>query len=88
MSNFANSTLYTGVCNNLVKRVWQHRNGQGSVFTKKYSVTKLVYYEVFEEIIEAIIREKQIKGGSRADKLKLITQFNPTFKDLYNDISK
>jgi len=84
MVNKTNSVIYTGVTSNLQKRVCEHRNGLIDGFTKRYNVKKLVYYEVFDQIEEAIIREKQIKGGSRADKLKLISGFNPGFDDLYD----
>jgi len=61
---------------------------KGSAFTKKYHVYKLVYYEAYEDIVEAINREKQLKGGSRKDKLKLVTKINPTFRDLFDEINK
>jgi putative endonuclease len=64
----------------------EHKNSQGSSFTSRYYVTKLVYYEVFADITEAIKREKQIKGGSRTKKLQLVKSQNPNFGDLYNDI--
>lgn len=79
-------TLYTGVTNNLVKRVFQHKSGFGSKFTSKYSLHNLVYFEVFDTIEQAIIREKQIKDMNRLTKLKMIRSFNPEFKDLYNTI--
>jgi len=86
MANKHNTVLYTGVTNDLVKRVYQHREKMVEGFTSRYEVTKLVYYEIFEDPYNAIAREKQIKGGSRADKMKLIEKFNPEFKDLYMDI--
>ena len=79
-------TLYTGVTANLKKRIWEHKNNIGSAFTKKYNLHKLVYFEVIDSIEFAIIREKQIKDMYRGDKLKLIKQFNPDFKDLFNNI--
>jgi len=80
-------TLYTGVTSNLVKRVYQHKNNEDPMsFTAKYNLHTLVYYEVFDTITEAIIREKQIKDMNRIDKLSLIKKVNPLFKDLYNTI--
>jgi len=79
-------TLYTGVTSNLIKRVYEHKNYQGSKFTAKYNLHKLVYYESFEKIEQAIIREKQIKDMNRIDKLSMIRKFNSSFKDLYEDL--
>ena len=76
-------TLYTGVTSNLINRAYQHKNNLVKGFTSKYNLHGLVYYEVFDSIEQAIIREKQIKDMNRADKLKLIVKFNPRFKDLY-----
>lgn len=86
MANIS-QTLYAGVTSNLVGRVYQHKNSLVEGFTKKYKLHMLVYYEVFETIEQAIIREKQIKDMNRADKLKMIYQFNPKFKDLYEEIN-
>lgn len=86
MTNKINTVLYVGVTDNLVKRVYQHKNKLASGFSSKYNVNKLVYFEIFEDINEAIAREKQIKGGSRKKKLDLIIKFNPSFKDLYSEI--
>lgn len=79
-------TLYTGVTSNLITRVYQHKNNLVAGFTAKYSLHKFVYYEVYDTITEAIIREKQIKDMDRNDKLYLIQKMNPTFDDLYNEI--
>ncbi len=79
-------TLYTGMTNNLVKRVYQHKNGLAKGFTRKYHIHKLVYFESFKTPLEAIIREKQIKNMNRADKITLIQTKNPIFNDLYNEI--
>ncbi|MCL0040793.1 GIY-YIG nuclease family protein [Thermodesulfovibrionales bacterium] len=87
MTNKNNTVLYTGVTSNLLKRVYEHRQKLVEGFTKKYNLNKLVYYETFDEIMNAIIREKQIKGGSRAKKLKLIKGFNPEFRDLFDEIA-
>ncbi|MDO8618872.1 MAG: GIY-YIG nuclease family protein [Candidatus Daviesbacteria bacterium] len=85
-TNLQNNVLYTGVTNNLVKRIWEHKQKLVPSFTSKYSIHKLVYYEVFQDINEAIKREKQIKGGSREKKLKLIELNNPGFEDLHSSI--
>ena len=84
--NKRNGTLYTGVTSNLIKRIYEHKNKSVDGFTKKYQVDKLGHYEIFEDITIAIEREKQIKGGSRKDKLKLIETNNPNWNDLYKDI--
>ena len=75
MKNKSNSVLYTGVTNDLRRRVTEHKPGKGSKFTSKYKITKLVYYECGSDISAAIEREKQIKGGSRQKKNRL-DQFN------------
>jgi len=87
MTNAHNTVLYTGVTNNLARRVYEHKNGLGSVFVKKYNVHKLVYYEQGNDVNAAIAREKQIKGGSRQKKIDLINKMNPAWKDLYEEIS-
>lgn len=76
-------TLYAGSTNNLARRTYEHKKHYLKGFTAKYKLDKLVYYEIFENVEQAIIREKQIKDLNRADKLELIRAFNPTFKDLY-----
>jgi putative endonuclease len=86
MTNAHHTVLYTGVSNNLKRRAYQHKNGEGGVFTKKYNINKLVYYEVGDDIHFAIIREKQIKGGSHQKKIDLIKGLNPEWKDLYDEI--
>ncbi len=83
MTNIHHTVLYTGVTNNLQRRVLEHRAKKGSGSTSKYNVIQLVYYEVGDDIRQAIYREKQIKAGSRQDKINLISQFNPDWKDLY-----
>ena len=87
LTNKNNSVLYTGVTSNLVKRIWQHKNKVIKGFTYKYNINKLVFYEVYESISEAISQEKQIKAGSRKKKLTLIVKVNPEFKDLYPQIT-
>ncbi|WP_263417360.1 GIY-YIG nuclease family protein [Terriglobus albidus] len=76
-------TLYTGVTNQLVRRIEAHRDGSGSAFTNRYSIHRLVYFEHFTDIRMAIRREKQIKGWLRVKKATLIEQKNPTWEDLY-----
>lgn len=80
-------TLYIGVTNNLIKRVYEHKNEFLEGFTKRYHLHKLVYYEVIYEEIKAIVREKQLKDMNRDKKIVLIKNFNPTFRDLYLDLS-
>jgi putative endonuclease len=75
-------TLYTGVTGNLIRRVYEHKNKLVDGFTKKYNITKLVYYEATNEITSAIEREKQIKGWLRKKKIALIESMNPDWKDL------
>jgi putative endonuclease len=87
MTNVHNTVLYTGVANDLARRVYEHKNGLGGAFTRKYNVCKLVYYEVGDNIHSAIAREKQIKGGSRKKKIELINGLNPGWKDLFEEIS-
>ncbi len=81
-----NGVLYVGVTSDLVKRVWQHKNKITEGFTKKYNIDKLAYYEIYNDITEAIAREKQIKAGSRKKKIDLIEGFNPHWEDLYYKI--
>lgn len=78
--------LYTGVTNNLIRRVYEHKNIDSGGFTSKYKINKLVYYEILESIIVAIMREKQIKNMHREHKLRLIRKANPGFFDLYSEI--
>ena len=86
MTNPGNTVLYTGVTSDLSRRVFEHKEKQAEGFTRKYNVMKLVYCEVFENIIDAITREKQIKAGSRKKKLELINSVNPEWKDLYVEL--
>jgi putative endonuclease len=86
ITNYKNTTLYTGVTSNLVKRIWEHKNEIVEGFSKKYKLHKLVYYEVIDNIETAINREKYIKGKSRQYKINLIESINKEWKDLYDDI--
>lgn len=79
-------TLYIGVTNNLIKRIYEHQNDFVEGFTNKYNVHKLVYFEVFDRIEEAILREKKLKKWNRVWKIQLIEKFNPDWKDLYSEI--
>jgi putative endonuclease len=81
-----NGTLYIGVTSDLVQRVWQHRNGVVEGFTQKYGVHMLVYYELHDDMENAIIREKRLKKWNRAWKLRLIEEKNPEWNDLYETI--
>ena len=83
MTNRTDNVLYTGVTSNLKKRVYEHREKMIDGFTKKYNTHKLVYYEVFQDMTNAIAREKQIKGMSRQKKIDLITAVNSDWIDLY-----
>ena len=86
MTNPRKTVLYTGVTNNLVARVWQHRNGEGGSFTRRYHCGKLVLYQVLKDSYNAIAREKQIKAGSRRRKIELIERTNPEWRDLYGEL--
>ena len=83
LANKRNGTLYIGVTSNLVKRVYEHKNNIVDGFTKKYSIHKLVYYEITDDIESAIRREKQLKKWNRKWKMNLIEKNNPEWKDLY-----
>ena len=81
--NKRNGSLYTGVTSDLMRRIQEHKLKVNDGFTKKYNVNKLGYYEIYENIKDAIVREKQIKAGSRKNKISLIEKMNPAWKDLY-----
>lgn len=85
-TNRTNTTLYIGVTNNLIRRIYEHKNKLLPGFTDKYNINKLVYFEIFGNIEDAIQREKQLKGGSRKKKIELICSTNPNFNDLYRNI--
>jgi len=82
LTNKANHVLYIGVTNDLVRRMYEHKNKLVDGFTKKYNLTKLVYYEVTDDVGSAIRREKQLKNWHRDWKINLIDQFNPEWEDL------
>ncbi len=86
MTNKHHTVLYTGVTNDLKRRVYEHREGRGSGFTSRYNVKKLVYYEISQDARAAIAREKQIKGGSRQKKIELVEGLNLEWRDLYEDL--
>jgi len=86
MTNQSNTVIYTGVTNNLIRRVHEHKNKLVEGFTKKYKVDKLVYFEQYTNPIDAIEREKQIKAGPRKKKIELIAKNNPEYEDLYAQI--
>ncbi len=86
MTNKRKTVLYTGVTNDLKKRVYEHKVKLVAGFTKKYNTNRLLYYEILDDIYNAIAREKQIKAGSRQKKINLINSMNPAWKDLYDDL--
>ncbi|MEM1170083.1 MAG: GIY-YIG nuclease family protein [Cyanobacteria bacterium P01_H01_bin.35] len=86
MTNKRNTVLYTGITNDLIRRVYEHKSKLVEGFTKKYNINKLVYFEMYENPSEAIAREKQIKAGSRQKKINLINSMNLEWKDLYLEI--
>lgn len=86
MANGRNGTLYTGVTSNLLKRVYEHKYADICGFTQKYNCKTLVYYELNHDMVGAIAREKQLKGGSRKKKLALIEKLNPYWEDLYEKL--
>ena len=87
MASRRDGTLYTGVTSNLLRRVHEHRTGSVPGFTLRYGCHLLVHVEVFDSMHEAIAREKQIKGGSRARKIALIEVSNPTWRDLFEELT-
>jgi putative endonuclease len=88
MTNRPNGILYTGVTSDLARRAWEHREGLVKGFTQRYGLKRLVYTEFFEDIRDAIQREKNMKHYSRAWKIGLILEANPDWRDLYDDLSK
>lgn len=88
MASKRNGTLYTGVTSNLAERAHQHREGLVPGFTKRYDCKLLVFYEYYDTMPDAIAREKQIKAGSRSDKIALIVSMNPDWDDLYEILNQ
>jgi putative endonuclease len=86
MTTKHNAVLYTGVTNDLLRRVTEHKSGAGGLFSGKYKTHKLVYYELSDDIKAAIEREKQVKAGPRKKKLELINSINPEWHDLYDEL--
>ena len=87
LTNTYNTTLYVGVTSDLLKRIYQHKHKVADGFTKKYNLSKLVYFEEFSSIEEAIKREKYLKGKTRSFKDSLINSLNPKWIDLYSDLT-
>jgi putative endonuclease len=87
MASRRNGTLYTGVTSDLPWRAYEHREALKPGFAARYGCRILVWYERFDTMVDAILREKQIKGGLRRDKLRLIESINPTWRDLYDDLA-
>lgn len=86
MTNKYNTVLYTGITNDLKKRIYEHKEKLVEGFTKRYNINKLVYYEIFNDPVTVISREKQIKAGSKAKKIGLIEKANSEWKDLYDEL--
>jgi putative endonuclease len=87
VSNTKNGTLYVGVTSDLVRRIYEHKNHLMDGFTKKYDCINLMYYEIHDNMESAITREKQIKAGSRLNKIRLIEKDNVDWLDLYQNIA-
>ena len=88
LTNKHNSVLYTGITNNLQRRMMEHKSGNGGWFTNRYKANKLVYFDCGDDVNSAIWREKQIKSGSRRKKINLINSINPEWKDLWDEFFK
>ena len=88
LTNYKNTVLYVGVTGDLVQRIWQHKNKVVKSFSSRYNLGKLVYYEIYADAETAIKREKTLKLFRRQKKIDIITQFNPLWRDLYDDICK
>lgn len=86
ITNKINTTLYIGVTSDLGRRIYEHKNKLVEGFSKKYNLTKLVYYEIFDDIESAILREKYLKGKKREYKNTLINERNPLWEDLFNTL--
>ena len=86
MTNYSESTFYTGMTNDIVRRVYEHKNEINDCYTSKYKISKLLYYEIFNNPNDAIEREKQIKKWGKRKKIKLINSINPDWEDLYEKL--
>lgn len=86
LTNSNHHVLYTGITNNLIRRIYEHKHHVVDGFTKRYHVDQLIYFEQTTDVYAAIAREKQVKGWTRAKKVKLVTDQNPSWKDLYSEI--
>jgi putative endonuclease len=86
MTNKINTVLYTGVTSNLKKRIWEHKEKLVDGFTKKYNINKLIFFEISNDPEKAILREKQIKAGSRTKKVELIMGINSEWEGLYDEL--
>ena len=86
LGNKNNTTIYTGITSDLKRRIWEHKNKTTKGFSSKYNLYKLLYYEIYQDPENAIIREKQIKSGSREKKIELIESMNPKWIDLYGNL--
>jgi putative endonuclease len=86
MTNKRNTVLYVGVTSDLIRRVYEHKEKLADGFTKKYNIVKLVYYEVLQDVENALLREKQIKAGSRQKKIELVSRMNSAWRDLYEEL--
>ena len=86
MTNDWHTVLYTGVTNDRRRRVYEHKEKMIEGFTKRYNISKLLYYEMSDDIESAILREKKIKSGSRKKKIELINSFNKEWRDLYSEL--
>jgi len=86
LTNKPDGTLYTGVTSDLPRRMWQHKNKVMKGFSARYNLNRLVYFELLEDMYEAISREKQKNAGSRKAKIKLIERNNPEWRDLYSEV--
>ena len=87
-TNYTKTVLYTGQTHDLLRRVWEHREGLADGFTKRYRADKLVYYEAADDREGALYREKQIKGYSRSRKIEMIESMNPDWRDLYDELTQ
>ena len=88
LASYRNGTLYIGVTNSLARRINEHKNGTVEGFTKRYKIHTIVYFEEYEEAMEAVQREKQLKGWIRKKKIDLIESRNPMWADLWNEVSE